>query len=66
MRVPESELAEIDRIAKKFSVDRPLMIKRFISEGLRGIQAYEQTGKPFNWPRDGQIRVEVVLEPDSP
>jgi predicted DNA-binding protein len=59
LRLSASDLAEMDRIAERLSVERPLMIKRFIKEGLQGMLDYEKSGEPFNWPRDGQMRFVV-------
>ena len=59
IRLSASDLAEIDRIAERLSIERPLVIKRFIKEGLKGMLDYERSGEPFNWPRDGQMRFVV-------
>lgn len=59
IRLSASDLADMDRIADKLSIERPLMIKRFIKEGLQGMLDYEKSGEPFNWPRDGQMRFVV-------
>jgi predicted DNA-binding protein len=62
IRLSASDLAEMDRIADQLSIERPLMIKRFIREGLKGMLDYEKSGEPFNWPRDGQMRFVVNLD----
>ncbi|PXA03878.1 hypothetical protein DDZ13_09565 [Coraliomargarita sinensis] len=59
IRLSDSDLAELDRIADRLSIERPLMIKRFIKEGLKGMLEFENSGEPFNWPRDGQMRLVV-------
>jgi hypothetical protein len=60
IRLPNSELAQIDRLSKELSVERASMIRRFITAGLCGLLRYEDSGDSFDWPRTGRISMDVL------
>ena len=60
IRLPNTELAELDRLSKELSVERASMIRRFITAGLCGLLRYEDSGESFDWPRTGRISLDVL------
>ena len=62
-RIPEKTAQELKRMAGIMDVEKSGVLRRFVIAGVEGLQKYEESGEPFNWPRAG--RISMTVQPDE-
>lgn len=60
IRLPDCDLAQIDRLAGEFSVERATIIRRLVTVGVCGLLRYEKYCESFDWPRSGRMSLDIL------
>lgn len=60
VRLEQTDIEEIDRLARQMAVDRTTIIRRLISVGVEGLLHYEKSAASADWPREGRMRLKIT------